>query len=218
MANWQSPWSGHSSTQSATWQRPAQTGQYAKGSSYDGLANAGLWLSITGSLVGAVGSGYEAVGQQHQLKTAALDAEFAASQSALDARAAERDAQAIMEAGQQDVAMRGLQEAQDTGAASAAQAASGTVKGVGNAAEVQASIRLAAAIDKRTLKTNTQRRASAERMRAVNAKNRASMLGVSAQNMRDSAGSISPALAAGTSLLGSAGPVGASYASYYGRR
>ena len=87
------------------------------------------------------------------------------------------------------------------------QAAAGIQGGVGSAAEVVASIDLAKETDQLAITKNAVRAASAARTGRVAQMNQAMLSGVSAVNLRSSASSMSAGLAAGTSLLGSAGAV-----------
>ena len=193
-------------------------GQPSKGGSYDSLAAAGMWLSLTGQVTGAIGAYYDVLASQGAAKSQALSLEYEQSASALEARAAERDAEAILSAGRQEVGLRGLQEGQEIGAATAEQAASGIGLDSGSAAEVRASIRLAAAIDKRTISSNALRAALAERQRGAGIRGRGALAGVSARNLRRTAGSMSPGTAAAGSALAGGGQLLSQYASYYGRR
>jgi hypothetical protein len=164
-------------------------------------------MSIAGALTGAIGSFYSAKNQQYQLKSQALSLEFERSIANINARAAELDAKHILEAGRHQKALVTLQAGQVKASQRVSQAAAGIQGGVGSAAEVLASTELAKRLDSLTIDANTARAAMAARSRAVNFQNQSLLTGVSAQNLRDSAGSISPFMAAGTSLLGSASRV-----------
>jgi hypothetical protein len=111
-----------------------------------------------------------------------------------------------------------LQEAQEIGTATAQQAANGVALGSASASEVRASIRLAAAIDKRTMNANAVRAAMAERQRGAGLRGRGMLAGASARNLRRSASSINPGLAAASSALGSGGSLLSQYSMYSGRR
>lgn len=178
------------------------------GQSYDSLSSLGLWTSIAGASLQAVGNYYSVKSQQNALESQALSAEFAASMSAINARNAELDAQAITEAGKQQQSRISREYGQAKGAARAAMAGRGIQAGVGSAAEVQASIDLAADADIFTVNSNAVRAANAARTQSVNALNESNLARVSAANLRGTAGSLDPYLAAGTSLLGSASGIG----------
>jgi hypothetical protein len=172
-----------------------------------GFGSAAGILGIFGAITGAIGSFYSAKSQQSQLKSGALTAEYEASIANLNARSAELDAQTAIEAGQREAGRRSLLAGQEEGATRARIGASGTQLGVGSAAEVTASEELSNQIDALTINVNAARAAGQARMRAVSYGNQAALDRVSATNMRRTARSINPWMAAGTSLLGGASQV-----------
>lgn len=177
------------------------------GGSLSGLESGGNVLAVAGLVTQAIGSFYSAKSQQFQLESDALSLDFQQSISNLNARASERDAAAILEAGRQRKALVTLRFGQIRGQQRASTAARGIAGGVGSAAEVAASTELAKDLDAFTIDANAFRQASAARLQAVNQRNRAELLGVSARNLRRSAGAIIPGLSAATTLLGGAGGV-----------
>lgn len=185
---------------------------------YDWLADLGLGISGVGVLDTLAGTYYGLKAKQGELKAEAMNAEFAANQANIAARAAERDAEVIIRAGQQAAAWRGAQESMDVAATRANAAASGVDVNTGSTAEVQRAQRLASEVDKRTILTNAQRQANATREGAANMR-AGSLLGrASAANLRGSANSINPAAgAAGAGLSGASSLIG-QWLSYYGRR
>lgn len=176
-------------------------------------ANVGPLLSIGGALMSSIGAFYAAKSQQTQFKSQALSLEFEQSMAALNALQAEQDAQATLRAGQQEIGQLGLRSAQERGSVRASQGASGVQAGVGNAAEVQASMRLAQEMDALTINANAIRAAGARRTQATNARNEGLLAGVSARNLRGSARSINPYMAANASLLSNAGTVASQWIS-----
>ena len=179
--------------------------------SYESLATFGLWTSIAGAGLQAIGNYYAAQSQKSQLKSQALAADFQQSMSALNARAAEEEAQAITEAGNREQSRIAAQYGQVKAGERAATAARGIKAGVGSAAEVQASIELAKQIDVFTVNSNAVRAANAARTQATNERNRSLLAGTSAANLRDTAGSIDPYAAVAGSLLGSASGISSQY-------
>jgi hypothetical protein len=125
--------------------------------------------------------------------------------ASLDARAAEADAAAVADAARKEKAALTLQQGEERAAVQVQQAVSGTTAGVGSNAEVLASQRLMQRIDALTMDSNKVRAMNEVRRRQVNSRNEAALSRVSAQNLRATAGSISPGLAAVSSLLGSSG-------------
>lgn len=180
---------------------------------YSGLSGGSLAMSVAGMLMGAVGSFYDAQSQQNAMRSQALSADFEASIAHQNAKAAELDAEAILEAGQHERALLGLQAAQRRGDRAAEAAASGLQAGVGSAAEVDASNEFAYQLDRMTARANTIRAAGAARTQAQDARNQAELARLSGRNLRRNAGSISPGLAAATSLLSGAGRVSSQWAS-----
>lgn len=171
------------------------------------FGTAGTLLGIFGALTGALGSFYSAKAQQNQLKSGALTAEYEGSIANINARSAEQDAEASLEAGQREAGRRALLAGQDEGALRARVGASGVQAGVGSAAEVATSEEVANQIDMLTISSNAVRAAGQDRMRAVSYRNQAALDQVTANNMRRTARSINPWVQAGTSLLGGASQV-----------
>jgi hypothetical protein len=184
----------------------------------DWLADFGLTLGAGGALSSIIGTYYGLKAQQHQIKQEAMNAEFAANQANIQSRAAERDADIIIRAGQQEAAYRGAQEAMDVAMTRARAGAGGIEVDTGSSAEHQRAIRLAAEVDKRTIRTNAERRAAATREAGANLR-ATSLLGrASAANLRSTAGSISPAAGAAGAGLSQSGSLIGQYLSYYGKR
>lgn len=185
---------------------------------YDWLAELGLGISLGGAAMSLAGTYYGLKAKQGELRAEAVNAEFAANQGNIAARAAERDAEVIMRASQQAAAWRGAQEAQDVASFRAGTAANGIEVGTGSAGEAERAMRIAAEVDKRTILTNGQRQASAVREGAANQR-AGSLLGrASAANLRASANSINPVAGAIGQGMGGAGSLIGQYLSYYGRR
>ena len=172
-----------------------------------GLQTFGTVLGISGALLSAIGSYRAAESQRYQLESQALELELQGSLANLNARAAEQDAEAILEAGAREKGRTTLRFGQVKGAARARAAAAGIQAGVGSAAEVQVSIEAAKEIDSLTIERNAVRAAGAARLRGVNLRSQALLSRVGVQNLRRGARSLSPGLAAATSLTGSAATV-----------
>ncbi len=171
------------------------------GADFSGLSSFGTILSISGMLTGAIGSFYAAKSQQYELRSQQLSLEYQQNIANLNARLAEADARAIIEAGHHAVGLSTLRAGQIEAANRAATAARGVQAGVGSAAEVQASLAFARESDAITIDANAARQAAQARLRAVDLSNRGLLAGVSASNIRRTASGISPGLAGFTSLL-----------------
>jgi hypothetical protein len=190
----------------------------AQPANYDWLAEIGITLGAAGAVNNIVGTYYGLKAQQGAYRLEAMNAEFAANQSSIAARAAERDAENIIRAGQQEAGRRGFMAAREAASFRAETAARGVDVGTGSAGEMERAIRIAAEVDKRTIRTNAQMRASATREAAANQR-AGSLLGrATAANLRASASSINPALGAVGAGLNSTSSLIGNYLSYRGRR
>jgi hypothetical protein len=174
--------------------------------SYQGLSDFGIWTSIAGSALSAIGNYYAVKSQQNALESQALSLQHQSFMSTLNARAAEEDAQAIIEAGKTEASNISAAYGQAKAEQRATTAGRG-IKQEGSAAEVAASIEYAKQVDVYQVNSNAVRAAAAARAQAVNAQSEARLANVSAANVRGTAGSLNPYLAAGTSLLESAGGI-----------
>lgn len=168
------------------------------------ISAVGAYGQIAGALMSAVGGYFSALAKKDQLKSQALSAEFQAFMSQMNARQAEEDAQAILAAGRSQIGMATMQRGQEKSRRKVSAAARGVVGNVGSAAEVLATEDLMKEIEAMTINQNTVRAAGQARMQGVNYGNQSLLSGVSAGNLRRTAGSISPGLAASTSLGNSA--------------
>ncbi len=172
--------------------------------SYSGLQAAGNITAIAGVVTGAIGAFYSAKSQQYQAKSQELAAEFRASMANLNARQAELEVEALMTRGRTQKAKLTMGYGRARGQLQASQGARGVQGGVGSAGEVGASLELAKDIDAYDIDRQIAAAMAGARRQALNYRTRAVFEGVSAANYRAAGSSISPALAAGTSLLGGA--------------
>lgn len=161
------------------------------------LAAASLSGQLTGMATSAIGSYFSAGAQKATLQGQADIAD-------INAQIAELGAQQELLKGQRQVGAITLKAGQLKASQRAAMAANGIDLGVGSAAEIQASTDLMKEIDANTLTANAVRDAWGFRTQAVNFQNEALM-------KRAGAAGISPGMAAGTSLLGSAGTVASNW-------
>lgn len=182
---------------SSVWSRPsAPTG---------GGIGAGDILSVGGALLGATGSYYAAKSRKYQLDAAKQDAEFEASMSAINARNAAIDAQSILHEGALDIAVVGMQYAQEKAGFAVQTAAAGVDAGTGSAAEVAASIELSKRIQMMSMNVSRVREASGARLRGVDFGSRGILSRASAANLRSSSRGVDPFAEAGGNFLGLAG-------------
>lgn len=156
-----------------------------------------LGAQAAGAAASTVGAYYSARSQQISARGAADIAEINAGQSELAA-------QQELARGNAAVATATQRAGQVKGAQRAALAANGVDLGTGSAAEVLTSTDLAKENDINTITANAVRAAWGQRMQATNFKNEA-------LTKRAGADSISPGMAAFTSLLGSATQVASSW-------
>lgn len=161
------------------------------------LASASLLGQIGGAASSGIGSYFGAATQKITLQGQAAIADS-------NARMAELAAQSVLLQGQRQAGAVTLRAGQLKSSQRAAMAANGVDLGVGSAAELQASTDVMKEIDKDTVEANAVLNAWGYRTQAVNFQNEA-------LSKRAAAKAISPAMAAGSSLLGSAGSVAGSW-------
>lgn len=157
------------------------------------MATTSIFTSLAGMLTGAAGSYYSARSNKSSLQ-------FQADIAEINARLSESAAQQELRRGQHEVGNLTRQAGQLKGKQRSRLAANGVDLGEGSAAELQASTDLMKQVDVAQIEENALRSAWGYRLQGSNYRS-------GARSGRASARSISPGLAAGTSLLGSAGTV-----------
>ena len=163
--------------------------------------NIGAVAAIGGSVIASIGAYATAQGQEAQLKSGAMTEDHQAVMDDLGAQQARLAAQSVVAEGRRARGRYGLRAAQEQASQRASAAARGIQGGVGSAAEVQASLKFAQTVDELTIDANTLRQRQALERQELSLRNRAEMRRVSAENMRRSASTISPGLAAATQAL-----------------
>lgn len=177
------------------------------------LETAGMLMVVGGTASAAIGAWSSARSEQNRAKSQALSLQHESTMSAITARDAEAEAQAIVESAHQDIGTLTLQAGAEEGERAAVMAGRGIVLGEGNAAEVQASGQFIKEVDVMSIGVNAARAAAAARTRGVNFRNQSLLSGISARNVRRSAGNdLLPASAAAGSLLTSGARLGAQWA------
>jgi len=126
------------------------------------IAAAALASKIGGGITSAIGSYYSAQAQKSALK--------------FNARMADRQAESVLQQGQQEVASLTMKAGQVKGAQRAAMAANGIDLGMGSAAEVQASTDIMKTIDMNAIESNAMRSALGFRADALLTKAAASAI------------------------------------------
>lgn len=159
--------------------------------------NLSMGLQVAGMVSSTLGAYYSAQSQKDAL-------EFQAEMSDFNARIYERAAQSELMKGQREEQNARLKTAHLKSAQRVALAANGVDLGVGSAANILTSTDVMGEIDANTIAANAVRSAWGYRTQATNA----SIDGIM---KRSSASSISPGMAAATSLLGSATGVAKSW-------
>ena len=177
------------------------------GTGISAMSQFGSIMSIGGAVTGAIGSYYAAQSQKAQLESQASSMRFQSDISQLNAAQAEFTAQQILRAGQQRQGRIGLRAGKIKSSQRASMAARGIDLGVGSAVETIATTDLMKEIDMLTTNAETVRSAEAARLQRQNYLTASAMQDVSAMNLAGSAASISPIMALGGSILGSAGSV-----------
>jgi hypothetical protein len=168
------------------------------------LRNAGLLVSVLGGVNQAIGSYFAAKTAQYQMKSQASSYQYQSDMAAINARAAEYDAQSILESGKSQVAQYTMEAGQQKAAAKTSMAARGITLGEGSSRDVEASMDIVKGLDVLNINSNSMRAAEAERTQAQNYRNASMLDSTSAQNAYASARSISPMAGVSTSLLNSA--------------
>jgi len=178
----------------------------------EGLQTLGPIMSIFGAANSAIGTFYQAKSAQNQLKSQALNQQFQSEMSAINAKSAEFGAQQSLLSSERQIGRYTMAAGQAKSSAKASMAARGIQGGVGSAAEVVGSMDLIKEIDRMTMSANSVRQAEAIRNQAMNYRNQSVMSGLSADNLNTTAGTISPGMGLGTSLLTSAADIGQNWA------
>jgi hypothetical protein len=169
----------------------------------EGVAQAGIVLAAAGAVSSIVGSYYQVSASRYQAKSAAMQLELQKTLANINARAAERDAQAQIRASYQAAGRSDLQYKQLQASARVAQNRGNLQAGVGSAAEVQASITYAKEADHVSITLNGVRAANASRLQAAGLRGQAIAAGAAASNMGLSAKIAQPWMASFQTLLGS---------------
>ena len=169
-------------------------------------------MAIFGAANSAIGTFYQAKSAQNQLKSQALNQQFQSEMSAINAKSAEFSAQQSMLSSAKQIGRYTMGAGQAKSSAKASMAARGIQGGVGSAAEVIGSMDLIKEIDRMTMSANSVRQAESIRNQAMNYRNQSVMSGLSADNLNTTAGTISPGMGLGTSLLTSAASIGQNWA------
>jgi len=177
------------------------------GTGVQAMSQTGSIFAIGGAVTGAIGSYYAAQNQKAQLESQASSMRFQSDISELNAAQAEFTAQQILRAGQQKQGQIGLRAGKIKSSQRASMAARGIDLGVGSAVETIATTDLMKEIDMLTVNADTVRSSEAARLQRQNYLTASAMQDVSASNMAASGDRISPFMAAGSSILGSAGSV-----------
>lgn len=151
-----------------------------------GMAAAGAISAIGGAITSYIGS----KAQKNTLETQAQIAE-------INARMAENAAQSTLLQGQQQVAQSTMKYGAVKSSQKAAIAANGVDLGHGNAAEITASTDILKEIDAATIHANAVRSAWGYRTQSSNYQ-------IEAMTKRSTAGSLSPAMSGGSTLLSNA--------------
>lgn len=168
------------------------------------IRNAGLLTSMFGAASSAIGSFYAAKTQQYQERSQASSLAFQANMDSLNASQAELSAQSIQESGKTQVQQYTMQAGQKAASTQVETAARGIDLSSGSAVNQRASDELVKQMDVYTINANATRAAWAQRTQATNDTNEATLARAGAGNALASAKTVSPGLAATTSLIGSA--------------
>lgn len=187
-------------------------------SGLSGLEGFGSVIGIAGMVASAIGSFYEAKSRQYVAESEALSMDFRRSMADINARAAEMDARAILEAGRHERVLSGLRYGAVRGAQEAGLAARGVEGGLGSAAEILATTAFARDADAYAIDVGAARGAAAARRQATDFRTTSLLSGMSAANLRLFGRSISPFSAGATSLIRGGGQVASAFGRSSARR
>jgi len=179
-------------------------GEEGSGGESSGLGDLAGWLAIASVGISTVGAYYGAISRQYALKSQASSLGFASDMSRLNARTEEFRAQDILRSGALEKGRVTMASGRYRDAIALRQASSGTTIGSGSNAEVMASVEILRQIESIAVDGNTIRQAMAARSRAQDFRTQAALQNVVRLNLLDSAKSVDPYLAAGSTLLGGA--------------
>lgn len=157
------------------------------------MALSSLALAGAGAVTNSIGAYYSAKSEKSSLR-------FQAQMAEINARNAELAAQQEIRSGQHQEQQSRLQTAAVKSAQRVALGANGVALNEGSAANILTTTDYIGEVDANTIAANAVRSAWGYRTQGVDYKNRAVMA-------RASASAISPAMAAGSSLLGDAGSI-----------
>lgn len=168
------------------------------------VKNIGLFTSVMGGINSAIGSYYSAQTAQYQAKSQASSLQFQSDMASLNASQAELSAQSIMEQGKTQVSQYTMRYGQERSSAVTSMASRGIALGEGSSKEVLASMDLTKELDVLSINSNATRAAWSQRTAATNYGNQSLLDRTSSVNANSTANSISPGMAATSSLLTSA--------------
>lgn len=172
-----------------------------QGAAASGAMSAMSTAGLVGAVFGAIQSGYGAFASMRSQQSALR---FQADMAEINARLANKTADSIQYAADQQAAQIGMRAGKVAGAQRASFGARGIVGGEGSAAEEIATTNLMKEIDMLTIDANALRQAWAVKWQRINSQNQATMA-----NMQ--AGAMSPTGAGLTSLLESGSQVAQSW-------
>jgi hypothetical protein len=177
-------------------QAPAQSSSIG-----NAIWNVGAIAQVGGSIIAQIGAYAGAVAAKDQLKTGAMTEDHRAVMDELGATQATIAAQSVRAEGRKARGRYAMRAAQEQSSARTSAAARGVSGNSGSAAEIQASLKYAQQVDELTIDSNTMRQAQELERRAVSLRSSADFRRVSAENMRSTAGAISPGLAVATQAM-----------------
>ena len=207
----QSPLYGESTTMLVGTAPNAAAPSWASGFA-QGMETLGPVVSIFGAVNSAIGTFYAAQSQQNQLKMQAQNQAFQAEMARINQRGARFAAAEMGAAAKRQIGAFTMRAGQQRAGTQAALAARGIQLGTGTAQEITASQDIVTEIDRLSMSAAAVRAQEQAKLQAFNIGVGAPMADISAANLRATAGTISPGLGLGTSLLTSAADIGSMWA------
>ena len=178
------------------------------------LMRIGLASSIAGAAMSVVTAINSAKIAKIQGRAQARSLEHQAFISSINARAAERNANAIMQQGRAAIAQSTAEAGQVKARQRVSAAARGVVVDQGSARDITDTTEMVKEVQRLAINRESVARAGAARMQGTNLRNQSMLANVGAGNLRRSANQISSATAGAAQFVSSTGGVLRDYAAY----
>tara|TARA_R100000458_G_scaffold21372_1_gene19120 strand:+ start:2038 stop:2634 length:597 start_codon:yes stop_codon:yes gene_type:complete len=171
------------------------------------LGKVGLITQGFGALQGGIGAFYQASAEKYRTKSLALSLEHQKDMALFNMRLTESQAWHLNRAYNKQLQIATIKSGNVKSKAKTSLAARGITLGVGSTKDALVSHEIMATLDKLTINSNKVRAVENKRLEGVGLGIKADMLGISADNMFNTASNIKPWMNMGSSLLTSTGTI-----------